>query len=86
MIFVMIGAQVNYYFEEQFRWIHQNAVEAIRKEYQLLTREEDDEEPEEDLPTELPSTGPEAVAGSVIALGSLGTATGYYVVSRRRLR
>ena len=48
MIFVMIGAQVNYYFEEQFRWIHQNAVEAIRKEYQLLTREEDDEEPEED--------------------------------------
>lgn len=44
------------------------------------------EEPEEDLPTELPSTGPEAVAGSALALGSLGTAAGYYVVSRRRLR
>ena len=44
------------------------------------------EEPEEDLPTELPSTGPEAVAGSVIALGSLGTATGYYIASRRHLR
>ena len=44
------------------------------------------EEPKEDLPTELPSTGPEAVAGSVIALGSLGTATGYYIASRRHLR
>lgn len=44
------------------------------------------EDPEEDLPTELPSTGPEAVAGSVIALGSLGTATGYYIASRRHLR
>ncbi len=49
MIFVMVGAQVNYYFEEQFRWIHQSAVEAIRKEYQLFTREEDEEEePEEE--------------------------------------
>lgn len=48
MMFVMIGAQVNYYFEEQFRWIHQSAVDAIRKEYQMLTREEAEEEPEEE--------------------------------------
>ena len=47
MMFVMIGAQVNYYFEEQFHWIHQSAVEAIRKEYQLLTREEDEEDDDE---------------------------------------
>ena len=39
---------MNYYFEEQFRWIRQTAVETIRKEYQLLIREEDEEEPEDD--------------------------------------
>ena len=44
------------------------------------------EEPEADLPTELPNTGPEAIAGTVVALGSLGTATGYYIASRRHLR
>ena len=48
MMFVMIGAQVNYYFEEQFRWIRQAAAETIRKEYQLLTREEEEEDPEEE--------------------------------------
>lgn len=46
MMFVMIGAQVNYYFEEQFRWIRQAAAETIRKEYQLLTREEEEEDQE----------------------------------------
>ena len=44
------------------------------------------EEPEENLPTELPNTGPEAIAGTVVALGSLGTAAGYYIASRRHLR
>lgn len=44
------------------------------------------EEPEADLPTELPNTGPEAIAGTVVALGSLGTAAGYYIASRRHLR
>lgn len=39
-----------------------------------------------DTPKELPSTGPEAVAGSVIAAGSIATAAGYYIVSRRSLR
>lgn len=48
MMFVMIGAQVNYYFEEQFRWIRQAAAETIRKEYQLLTWEEEEEDPEEE--------------------------------------
>ena len=48
MMFVMIGAQVNYYFEEQFRWIRQAAAETIRKEYQLLTREEEDDPEEEE--------------------------------------
>lgn len=35
---------------------------------------------------ELPNTGPEAIAGSIIAAGSIATAAGYYIVSRRQLR
>lgn len=35
---------------------------------------------------ELPKTGPEALAGGVIAAGSVVTAAGYYIVSRRSLR
>ncbi len=45
------------------------------------------EEPEE--PTvvpELPTTGPTAIAGGVIAAGSIATAAGYYIASRRQLR
>ena len=58
MMFVMIGAQVNYYFEEQFRWIRQAAAETIRKEYQLLTREEEEEDSEEeDQEGETPECG-----------------------------
>lgn len=37
-------------------------------------------------PNKLPDTGPEAVAGGVIAAGSIVTAAGYYIVSRRSLR
>lgn len=37
-------------------------------------------------PSELPSTGPVAVAGSVIGIGSIVTAAGYYIASRRALR
>lgn len=44
------------------------------------------EEPKEDKPTNLPSTGPEAIAGGIIAAGSVATAAGYYVASRRQLR
>lgn len=51
-----------------------------------VCKEPTPEEPEADLPTELPNTGPEAIAGTVVALGSLGTAAGYYVASRRHLR
>lgn len=39
-----------------------------------------------DTPTKLPETGPEAVAGGVIAAGSIVTAAGYYIASRRSLR
>ena len=46
MMFVMIGAQVNHYFEEKFRRFHQIATEAIRREYQQLLKSEE-EEPEE---------------------------------------
>lgn len=35
---------------------------------------------------ELPNTGPEMVAGGVIATGSIATAAGYYIASRRQLR
>ncbi len=37
-------------------------------------------------PSELPTTGPVAIAGSVIGVGSVVTAAGYYVASRRALR
>lgn len=48
MTFVMIGAHVNHYFEEKFRWIHEIAAEAIRKEYyQLIKLDEEDEEKED---------------------------------------
>ena len=40
----------------------------------------------EETPTTLPNTGPEAVAGSVVAIGSVATAAGYYISSRRQLR
>ena len=47
--------------------------------------------PEEPTPTpeptpELPYTGPEAIAGGVVAAGSIVTAAGYYIASRRQLR
>lgn len=40
----------------------------------------------ETTPTALPTTGPEAVAGGVIATGAIVTAAGYYIASRRQLR
>lgn len=42
--------------------------------------------PGKDDPTDLPHTGPEAVAGGVIAAGTTVTAAGYYIASRRALR
>lgn len=42
--------------------------------------------PDPDKPNKLPNTGPEALAGGVIATGSIVTAAGYYIVSRRALR
>lgn len=44
------------------------------------------ENPTPETPTELPTTGPEAIIGGVIATGSIVTAAGYYVASRRSLR
>ena len=48
MMFVMMGAQVNHYFEEKFRWIHDTAKEAVRREYYQLTRPEVEEEDAEE--------------------------------------
>lgn len=47
MMFVMAGAQVNHYFEEKFRWIHDMARETVRREYYQLTRPEEESEEEE---------------------------------------
>lgn len=44
------------------------------------------DEPTTETPDELPQTGPEVVAGGVIATGSIVTAAGYYIASRRQLR
>lgn len=35
---------------------------------------------------ELPKAGPEAIAGGIVATGSIVTAAGYYIASRRQLR
>jgi len=43
-------------------------------------------EPTPETPSELPTTGPEAIVGGVVATGSIVTAAGYYIASRRQLR
>ena len=48
MMFVMLGAQVNHYFEEKFRWLHQVAAETIRKEYELFMKSDEEEEEKEE--------------------------------------
>ena len=48
MMFVMIGAQVNHYFEEKIEQVHQMAAQAIRREYYQLLKSDEDEEKEED--------------------------------------
>lgn len=47
---------------------------------------EEPEEPETPVVPELPTTGPTAIAGGIIATGSIATAAGYYIASRRQLR
>ncbi len=47
---------------------------------------EPEPDPTPETPKEIPNTGPEALAGSVIALGSLATSAGYYAASRKSLR
>lgn len=42
--------------------------------------------PTPETPSKLPTTGPEAIVGGVIATGSIVTAAGYYIASRRQLR
>lgn len=44
MNIMMIGAQINNYFEEKFRWVHQVATEAIRKEYEQLVGHDEEED------------------------------------------
>lgn len=41
---------------------------------------------EPETPKALPSTGPEAIAGTVVGTGAVVTAAGYYIASRRSLR
>lgn len=48
MMFVMIGAQVNHYFEEKIEQVHQMAAQTIRKEYYQLLKNEDEEEKEDE--------------------------------------
>lgn len=42
--------------------------------------------PDPEPTPELPFTGPESIAGGVVAAGSIVTAAGYYIASRRQLR
>lgn len=45
-----------------------------------------EEEEKTSMPSALPKTGPEAIAAGVIGVGSIVTAAGYYVASRKQLR
>lgn len=47
--------------------------------------QEEPEEPEPELPVELPTTGPESIVGSALGLGSIVTSAGYYIASRKKL-
>ena len=40
MNIVMIGASINHYFEERFRWMHQVATDTIKREYQQFVQHE----------------------------------------------
>ena len=44
MMFVMIGAQVNHYFEEKFKWVHRIAAETLQRELYQLTHSGEEEE------------------------------------------
>ena len=46
----------------------------------------DPEDPEEPITPSLPTTGPSMIAGGIVAGGSIATAAGYYIVSRRQLK
>ena len=54
--------------------------------YTVKVCENTDPEPTPEPTPELPNTGPEAIAGGIIATGSIVTAAGYYIASRRQLR
>lgn len=44
MMILLVGAEINAYFEDRLRQFHQAARERIREEYLMLMRTEDDEE------------------------------------------
>ena len=48
MNIMMIGAQINWYFEEKFKWVHQVATETLKREYQQLIGRDDEEDDEDD--------------------------------------
>lgn len=45
-----------------------------------------EETPDEPTEEKLPTTGPEAIVGGIVAAGAVATAAGYYIASRRELR
>ena len=48
MMFVMLGAQVNHYFEAKIEEVHQMAAQMIKKEYYQLLQSDEDEEKEDE--------------------------------------
>lgn len=48
MMFVMLGAQVNHYFEAKIEEVHQMATQMIKKEYYQLLQSDEDEEKEDE--------------------------------------
>ncbi len=67
-------------------WVKAGVGEITLQDYAAVVVNKTCENKPNDTPNELPSTGPEAVAGGVVAAGSIVTAAGYYIVSRRSLR
>ena len=67
-------------------WIQGSVGKKTIQDYATVVLNKVCENPGNNKPNELPNTGPEAVAGGAIAAGSIVTAAGYFIASRRNLR
>lgn len=77
-------------------WVHVGVGSTVRQDHaEVYTTRVCENEPDEPTPEtpevpkteeEMPKAGPEAIVGGIVATGSIVTAAGYYIASRRQLR